>query len=244
MMTLKKFFRFSKFTVFFSLVMLTILLVSCASNYWKEYYRNHMELYFPSVQEGTDYKSSTFSSAKLSNNGLAFLPISTEKDVDVYKQMIGKKFNRKADSTFSNFMNLKNVNEILKKEELVLRFSNEIESYNEVGVLRPSFLRKLANLTDKEYFLFVKLEPYFSEKELDDIQNYLENYNSTKDIDISSIKELGASAIIWGATEGTVVWEGYSKMYLFEEEYEDNRQAKSILTEKITKSLIKNISAR
>ena len=242
MITLKEIFRSLKFTVFFSLAMLTIILVACGSIYSKKDVRIQIDRKFPSVQEGTDYRSSTFSQTKLSNKGLAFLPISTEKDVDVYKQMIEKKFNRKTDSLFSNFMKLENVNEILKKEELTLRFSNEIESFNEIGVLRPSFLRELSKLTKKEYFLFIKLEPYFSEKDLEAIQKIGEYYNV--ETNISSIKELGASAIIWGSNEGTVVWEGYSKMYLFEEEYEDNRQAESILTEKVTKSLIKNISAQ
>ena len=182
------------------------------------------------VQENVTYVSSNFSRSMLESDGLSLLPVVAGSGVEGYRRPFGEAMNVASDSALTNFMRWNDTLDKLNDSELVSDYNNAIQSYQQTGIIDRSFLRKMSEATEKNYFFFVQLLPPEADRDLS--YNYFSGYSRTE------TKSVTAFGLVWSASDGDVVWEGSATAEVVIGEYSYTQESDMDRAEKVAKALV------
>lgn len=183
------------------------------------------------VQENVTYVSSNFSRSMLESDGLSLLPVVAGSGVEGYRRPFGEAMNVASDSALTNFMRWNDTLDKLNDSELVSDYNNAIQSYQQTGIIDRSFLRKMSEATEKNYFFFVQLLPPEADRNLS--YNYFSGgYSRTE------TKSVTAFGLVWSASDGDVVWEGSATAEVVIGEYSYTQESDMDRAEKVAKALV------
>jgi hypothetical protein len=138
------------------------------------------------------------------------------------------------DSLFNNFKGWNETLQTLNDADLVAEYNSAIQSYQQTGIVAKSLLEKMAEATGDNYFLYVQPGSPTSEKDYsyDNWSGYLST---------SETNEISASALIWGALEGDVVWEGQASAEVTTDEFTYTEESDFDRAQKIAESLMESV---
>ena len=186
------------------------------------------------VSNDVTYTSNSFSVKALNDSGLSLLPVVADRGVEGYRRPFGDRMNAVGDSLLKNFKDWNETLQTLNDSDLVSEYNSAIQSYQQTGIVDKSLLEKMAEATGDNYFLFVQLGSPTSEKDYsyDMWSGYLSESETTA---------ISAFALIWGAEEGDIVWEGYASAEVTTDEFTYTKESDFDRAQKIAESLMESV---
>ncbi len=186
------------------------------------------------VSNEVSYTSNTFSVKSLNDEGLSLLPVVASRGVEGYRRPLGERMYAVGDSLFKNFMGWDETLQSLNDSDLISDYNSAIRSYQQTGILDKSFLEKMAEATGNNYFLFVQLGTPTSDEEYsyDMWSGYLSKSETTS---------ISAFALIWGANEGDIVWEGYASAEVTTNDFTYTKESDLNKAQKLADSLMESV---
>ena len=186
------------------------------------------------VSNDVTYTSNTFSVKALNDGGLSLLPVVAGSGVEGYRRPFGDRMNAVGDSLLNNFKDWNETLQTLNDEDLVPEYNSAIQSYQQTGIVDKTLLEKMAEATGNNYFLYVQLGSPTSEKDYDyDMwSGYLSESETTA---------ISAFALIWGAKEGDIVWEGYASAEVTTDEFTYTKESDFDRAQKVAESLMESV---
>lgn len=121
----------------------------------------------------------------------------------------------------------------INKAKFVKEYNEAIQSYQITGIISRSFLKKLYQVTGKNFFLFIRLEPPMSEKRV--------GYNVLSGISTYETKSISAHGILWSTQKGDVVWEGVATNKLDLGPYNYSEESMMDRSKKVAEALMSKL---
>lgn len=186
------------------------------------------------VSNDVTYTSNSFSVKALNDGGLSLLPVVAGSGVEGYRRPFGDRMNAVGDSLLNNFKDWNETLQTLNDADLVPEYNSAIQSYQQTGIVDKSLLVKMAEATGVNYFLYVQLGSPTSEKDynFDMWSGYLSE---------SETNAISAFALIWGAEEGDIVWEGYASAEVTTDEFTYTKESDFDRAQKVAESLMESV---
>ena len=186
------------------------------------------------VSNDVTYTSNSFSVKALNDGGLSLLPVVAGSGVEGYRRPFGDRMNAVGDSLLNNFKDWNETLQTLNDEDLVPEYNSAIQSYQQTGIVDKTLLEKMAEATGNNYFLYVQLGSPTSEKDYD--YDMWSGYLSE-----SETNAISAFALIWGAKEGDIVWEGYASAEVTTDEFTYTKESDFDRAQKVAESLMESV---
>ena len=186
------------------------------------------------VSNDVTYTSNSFSVKALNDGGLSLLPVVAGSGVEGYRRPFGDRMNAVGDSLLNNFKDWNETLQTLNDADLVPEYNSAIQSYQQTGIVDKSLLEKMAEATGDNYFLYVQLGSPTSETDYnyDMWSGYLSKSETTS---------ISAFALIWGADEGDIVWEGYASAEVTTDEFTYTNESDFNRAQKVAESLMESV---
>src|SRR5699024_8063420 len=127
--TMKTKVAFSGMAKFCFIILLPVLIVSCAVS--------------SKVRKNVSYISITFSKYELESGGLALIPNVAGSGVEGYRKPFGVAMDSVGVATLDNFMKWRKTLDKINKAGLVEEYSNAIQSYQETGIINRNILQEM-----------------------------------------------------------------------------------------------------
>lgn len=181
-----------KRTYITSLIILVIVLVSCAATIHDT--------------SKVQYVREDFNNESIRAGALALLPVHAGEGQEGYRRPLADAINSVVDSLIPSHYGLKfykwqETIDMLNEHDLVKSYQDAISTYRETAIINKDLLHDIGSKLGVRYLLFVSLERFHKASKVE--YSIFTGWGTTKTAEVT------AFAQIWDCGDGDVLWEGF-----------------------------------